>query len=93
VRKAITNVRGHGLGVRQDRSLPASIISRPVWFDSDRPVDVPFIERSGLAPGTTLEGPLVVTQYDATTLVPPNCRVGVEEGGNIVIRLNHDAGI
>ena len=92
-RKARTNLAGQRLGVRQVHSPPVSFITRPVWFSTNRPVDVPFIERSGLAPGMTLEGPLVVTQYDATTLVPPGCRLGVAEDGNIVIRLNHDAAI
>jgi N-methylhydantoinase A len=93
VRKATTHLVGQRLGVRPMRSPPVSTIARPVWFNTDRPIDVPFIERSGLALGTTLEGPLVVTQYDATTLVPPNCRLGVEEDGNIVIKLNHDPAI
>ena len=92
-RKARTDLVGQKLGVRQVHSPPVSFITRPVWFSTNRPVDVPFIERSGLAPGMTLEGPLVVTQYDATTLVPPGCRLGVAEDGNIVIRVNHDATI
>ena len=40
-----------------------------------RPTDTTFIERSALAPGAVLEGPLVVTQFDATTLVPPGSRL------------------
>jgi N-methylhydantoinase A len=81
------------LGVPQVHAAPVSIITRSVWFSTDRPVEVSFIERNGLAPGTTLEGPVIITQYDATTLVPPDCRLGVEEDGNIVIRINHDAAI
>jgi N-methylhydantoinase A len=80
-------------GIPQVHSAPVSVITRPVWFGTDRPFEVPFLERNGLAPGTTLEGPLVVTQYDATTLVPPDCRLDVEEDGNIVIRIDHDAAI
>jgi len=92
-RKTPTDLVGQSPGVRQIHSSPAAIITRPVWFSTDRPIDVPLIERNGLAPGMTLEGPLIVTQYDATTLVPPDCRLGVEEDGNIVIKINHDAAI
>jgi N-methylhydantoinase A len=92
-RKTPTGLVGQSPGARQIHSSPAAIITRPVWFSTDRPIDVPLIERNGLAPGMTLEGPLIVTQYDATTLVPPDCRLGVEEDGNIVIKINHDAAI
>jgi N-methylhydantoinase A len=92
-RKARADPVGQTLGARQVHCPPVSTISHPVWFSPDRPVDAPFIERNGLAAGMTLEGPLVVTQYDATTLVPPDCRLCVEEDGNIVIRINHAAAI
>jgi N-methylhydantoinase A len=92
-RKAPSDLVGQSPGIRQVHSSPVSVITRPVWFSTDRPIDVPLIERNGLTPGMTLEGPLIVTQYDATTLVPPDCRLGVEEDGNIVIKINHDAAL
>jgi N-methylhydantoinase A len=87
-RKARADLVGQGLGVRQVHSPPILTNTHPVWFSTTRPVDVPFIERNGLASGMTLEGPLVITQYDATTLVPPDCRLCVEGDGNIVIRID-----
>jgi N-methylhydantoinase A/oxoprolinase/acetone carboxylase beta subunit len=47
-----------------------------------------FIDRSALAPGTTLAGPLVVTQFDATTLVPPGSRLSVAESGSLLIEVD-----
>jgi N-methylhydantoinase A len=74
--------------VRQVHSALLSAISQSVWFGADGPFEVPLVERSRLVPGTTLEGPLVITQFDATTLVPPGCRLCVEAEGHIVIRIN-----
>jgi hypothetical protein len=38
--------------------------------------------------GTALEGPLVVTQFDATTLVPPGSRLLVAECGSLQIEVD-----
>jgi N-methylhydantoinase A len=59
-----------------------------VWFAADRPTDTRFIDRRALAPGTALEGPLVVTQFDATTLVPPGSRLSVAESGSLLIEVD-----
>jgi N-methylhydantoinase A len=36
---------------------------------------------------TPLDGPLIVEEYDATTVVPPNARARLDEYGNIVMEL------
>ncbi|HKD75963.1 MAG TPA: hydantoinase/oxoprolinase family protein, partial [Ktedonobacterales bacterium] len=87
-RKARAHPTDQTLSRRQVHSPLASATAHPVWFSADRPVVAPFIERSALVPGTTLEGPLVVTQFDATTLVPPSSRLCVEANGNIVIGID-----
>ncbi|HEX2337117.1 MAG TPA: hydantoinase/oxoprolinase family protein, partial [Hyphomicrobiaceae bacterium] len=71
------------------RSLPAADSggTRLVWFSADRPTETTFIDRSALLPGTALEGPFVVTQFDATTLVPPRSRVLVRECGSLEIEV------
>jgi N-methylhydantoinase A len=61
--------------------------TRPVWFAADAPRATRFIERSALSPATVLEGPLVVTQFDATTLLPPGSRLSVEESGSMLIEV------
>jgi N-methylhydantoinase A len=61
--------------------------TRPVWFAADAPSATRFVERSALLPATVLEGPLVVTQFDATTLLPPGSRLSVEESGSMLIEV------
>ena len=62
---------------------------QPVWFVADKPTDTTFVERSALVPGDVcLEGPLVVTQFDATTLVPPGSRMSVAECGSLLIEVD-----
>jgi N-methylhydantoinase A len=62
--------------------------SRPVWFSPDRPTETTFIDRSALVPGMALDGPNVVTQFDATTLVPPGSRLLVASCGSLQIEVD-----
>jgi N-methylhydantoinase A len=59
-----------------------------VWFAAEQPTDTKFIARDTLTAGAVLEGPLVVTQFDATTLVPPGSRVTVLESGSLLIEVD-----
>ena len=42
-------------------------------------------ERSGLRPDRPLIGPAVITEYSATTVVPPGKRFWIDKTGNLVI--------
>ena len=78
-----------GAGVsRHAAPTQTSSAKRPVWFAADKPTDTTFIERNALTPGAVLEGPLVVTQFDATTLVPPGSRLSVGECGSLLIEVD-----
>jgi N-methylhydantoinase A len=46
----------------------------------------PVVARSALS-ATARPGPLIVEEYDATCLVPPNARVTLDPRGNIMIEL------
>jgi N-methylhydantoinase A len=72
----------------QSRPAATSSGTRPVWFSADRPTETSFIDRAALTPGTALEGPLVITQFDATTLVPPGSRLSVAECGSLQIEVD-----
>jgi N-methylhydantoinase A/oxoprolinase/acetone carboxylase beta subunit len=50
-------------------------------------IDAPYVERESLAVGERLEGPMVITEWDSTTVVPPRSTVTVEETGDLVISL------
>jgi N-methylhydantoinase A len=77
---------GTGLS-RRPVAMPATSDTRLVRFAVDKPTDTPFVDRSSLAPGVVLHGPLVVTQFDATTLVPPGNRISVGDCGNLLIEV------
>jgi N-methylhydantoinase A len=54
-----------------------------VWFDRPRRSTVLLRER--LRPGDSFDGPAIVPQMDATTVVPPGWRARVDDAANLVI--------
>ena len=71
-----------------EEGLPEQM--RPVWFDGDTPTNTPIYDRAKLAVGQKLEGPAVIEQLDATTILRPRDRCQVDDAGNIVVDLHHD---
>jgi 5-oxoprolinase (ATP-hydrolysing) len=61
--------------------------SRPVTFDESGPRACPVYSRAGLAPGTLLDGPAIVEEPEATTVVWPGDRIGVESSGDLHVWL------
>jgi N-methylhydantoinase A len=55
-----------------------SAAKRRVWLDA-APADVPIYQRSTLAGETSIDGPAIVEQYDATTYVAPGWRLRVAD--------------
>jgi N-methylhydantoinase A len=49
-------------------------------------VTVPVFAREALGAGTCFDGPAIVSQLDATTLVPPGWRVEVHAAGSMLLR-------
>ncbi len=61
---------------------------RSAYFGAEHGlVTTPVIGRSGLSTGPE-QGPLIVEEYDATTVVPPNCTARLDAAGNIVIEVH-----
>ncbi|MDP2619299.1 MAG: hydantoinase/oxoprolinase family protein [Hyphomicrobiales bacterium] len=59
---------------------------RQAYFpDTNSFVDLPVFERTDLAAGTELEGPLVIEQQDSTCLLAPGQRLAVDAQGNLII--------
>jgi N-methylhydantoinase A len=54
-----------------------------VWFD--RPRRTAILLRERLRPGETFDGPAVVPQMDATTVVPPGWRAWVDDHANLIL--------
>jgi len=70
--------------------VEAAIVDRrPALFTSvgPEPFHVPVYDRASLGPGHRFDGPAIVEQYDATTVVCPEQTVEVDRGGNLRIRL------
>jgi N-methylhydantoinase A len=60
------------------------------WFNEAAPVETPVYQRTALNAGAELRGPAIITQFDATTLVPPGARLVVDAARNLIIELDHD---
>jgi N-methylhydantoinase A len=58
---------------------------RRVFFDPKQPVEAIVYERDGLDIGVRIEGPCVVEQFDATTIVPSGWSAVVDEYRNLVL--------
>jgi len=69
--------------VRASRAEPAPPPPRRAYFGSW--IETPVIQRSDLV--SARSGPLIVEEYDATCVVPPGAKAGLDAGGNIVIEL------
>jgi N-methylhydantoinase A len=64
----------------------AIVMRRSAWFDGHG-VAVPVYDRERLAPGNRFDGPALVVEYSATTVVPPGCRARMDGWGNFVIEV------
>jgi N-methylhydantoinase A len=52
------------------------------------PADCPIIDRSKLGAGAVIEGPAIITQLDATTLLQAGDTATVDAFGNILVAMN-----
>jgi N-methylhydantoinase A len=59
---------------------------RKVVFSS-RSVDTAILDRDGLPAGETFTGPAIVTEYSATTVIPPGKRFRVDQAGSLVVEV------
>ena len=71
---------------------PAGGSRREAYFGPTHGVHpTPAITRADLT-ATAVSGPLVVEEFDATTVVPPGCTARIDEWSNIVIDVDANAG-
>jgi N-methylhydantoinase A len=56
----------------------------PVHFEGGNR-DVPLVDRAALGAGASFVGPVILTQLDTTTLVPPGWSGSVHETGAIIL--------
>jgi N-methylhydantoinase A len=88
-------VTGHGLAtkttvperIRSSRVEPKTHAPRQAYFGPQTGwLETPVLGRSALST-TARQGPLIVEEYDATCLVPPNAHAMRDDRGNIMIEL------
>lgn len=73
--------------VRSSRAEPVPPVPRQAYFGSQYGwLQTPVLRRSDLTE-TARPGPLIIEEYDATCVVPPQARASIDRGGNIVIEL------
>jgi len=53
----------------------------------DRKIEATIYDRDSLRPGRKYSGPAVVTEYSATTIVPPGAPFWLEWAGNLIIQI------
>ncbi|MDF2119856.1 hydantoinase/oxoprolinase family protein [Roseiarcaceae bacterium H3SJ34-1] len=58
---------------------------RTVYFDGKSPVETQVYERDGLDVGTSVKGPAIVEQFDATTIIPPGWAARVDTFHNLIL--------
>ncbi len=66
---------------------PAPHGRRPVWFGAAEPFDTAIYRRADLPAGAIIEGPAIVEQLDATTVIPPATTATVDRFLNLVMRV------
>ena len=72
--------------VRSSRAEPEPPAPRLAYFGPVQGwVESPILRRSDLS--TPRAGPLIIEEYDATCVIPPQARASLDPGGNIVIEL------
>jgi len=64
----------------------APIERAPVSFNG-KTVTTPVFERGDLVPGRFMRGPAVITEYSATTVIPPGKKFWVDASENLVIKI------
>jgi N-methylhydantoinase A len=91
----IVNIRARAIGrtakPELDRPKPAGtnaahaiVEKRSIFFEGE-PHTAPVYDRDKLQPRNTFVGPAIVTEYSATTVVPPRWRAKVDGWANLIL--------
>ena len=93
----LVNAQLIGMGIPDQSRIPEKVTverrgpqgklpSRKAYFGQDTGwMETPVLHRSDLE--KPMNGPLIIEEYDATCLVPPNAKASLDEYGNILIDL------
>jgi N-methylhydantoinase A len=86
--KSTTSHVGTGAFARPGRAKPGrlSSLKAPVLFDGKK-LATSICTRETMAAGKINRGPAIVTEYSATTVIPPGKRFHIDSAGNLVISI------
>src|SRR5216684_3952526 len=86
--KSTTAHAGMGAFARRGRAQLGgpSTLKAKALFDSKK-LATTIYSRDSLKPGKTYHGPAIITEYSATTVVPPGKRFHLDHAGNLVVRV------
>jgi N-methylhydantoinase A len=75
---------------RPSRARPGKVVPdrAPVFF-SGKELAAAIFSRDALLIGKKYSGPAVVTEYSATTVIPPGMSFHTDRGGNLIIEIGH----
>jgi N-methylhydantoinase A len=71
------------------RQVKPVFATRPVWFEDEGTCDAAVHQRAGLTPGVCLEGPAIIEESAATTVLYPGMTLTVDALGNLLIATGH----
>jgi len=77
------------LAPAREPARPAAM--RPVHFEAGEALETPVYRRGDLRPGPLLEGPALVEEDGAVTLVPPGVALRCDETGALILTRGGDA--
>ena len=91
----MVNLRVIARGLSQESRIPERLelpvsnrnwqSQRPVYFGGNNGwIDTPVVDRGSLTDSPT-DGPLIIEEYDSTTVVPPRWRASVDSWRNIIL--------
>jgi len=63
-------------------------VERASVFFHDKAVITPVFERRDLVPGQSHRGPAVITEYSATTVIPPGKKFWVDAAENLIVKIS-----
>jgi N-methylhydantoinase A len=63
-----------------------STLKAPVLFESKK-LSTAIYSRESLQPGKTHSGPAIITEYSATTVIPPHKRFHLDLAGNLIVTI------
>ena len=58
----------------------------PVHFDGTK-LKTKIYSREQLQPGKKYSGPAIITEYSATTVIPPRKRFEIDKAANLIVSL------